>query len=187
MKWLLILAVLAGATSSFAQASGAQNTVQPYSATIWTTMTFQSKSGSTHIAMQRTVVTRDGTGKWQTAVYRPTQGPQQNISSPLDHVFTGSTPVQPQSLTPAQSSGETLTDDLDLGTQTFAGLPAVGRRRIFRSVGRQPEATHTLETWFSPTLGVIVHSESRNFSGTTVVTDLSDLQLSASASQQTSQ
>jgi hypothetical protein len=150
-------------------------------------VTFQSTSGKTHITTQRTLITQDETGHWRAEVYRPTKGLKQDTSSPLDHVVTGFTSLQPQSHAPAQSSGQILIDDRDLGTKMFWGLPAMGRLSVYRSVGGQSQVTHTEETWFSPTLLRIVHSESRNFNGTTIVTDFSDLQLGVSVSQQTQQ
>jgi outer membrane lipoprotein-sorting protein len=185
MKWLLILTLLSGLASSSAQSSssGLKKSVQAYSGTVWTTIAFQLPNGKTNIVTRRTEVSRDATGNWRSEVHRPTKGLQQDTSGPLDHVFTGSNAAQ--SFTPSQSNGETLIDDQDLGTRNFSGLPATGRRRVFQSVGRQPQATHTFETWFCPTLGTFVHIESRNFDGSTMVSDFSNLQLGNSVSQQT--
>jgi hypothetical protein len=185
MKWLLILTVLSGIASISAQSSssGSKTSVQAYSGTVWTAITFQLPNGKTNTVTQRTEVSRDAAGNWKGEVHRPTRGLQQDTSAPLDHVFTGSN--EAQSFAAGQSNGETLIDDQDLGTRIFSGLPATGRRRVFQSVGRQPQATHTLETWFCPALGTFVHIENRNFDGSTTVSDLSNLHLGDSVSQQT--
>jgi hypothetical protein len=185
MKWLLILTVLSGIASSSAQSSssGSKQPVQAYSATVWTTITFQLPNGKTNPVTRRTEMSRDAAGNWKAEVHRLTKGLQQDTSAPVDRVFTGSNSAQ--TFAPSQSNGETLIDDQDLGTRIISGLPATGRRRTFQSVGRQPQATHTLETWFCPTLGTFVHIDSRNFDGSTMVSDLSNLQLNNSVSQQT--
>lgn len=184
MKWLLILTVLSGIASSSAQSSssGSKKSVQAYSGTVWTTITFQLPNGKTNTVTRRTEVSCDAAGNCRTEVHRLTRGLQQDTSAPLDHVFTGSNTAR--TFARSQSNGETLIEDQDLGTRVISGLPATGRRRVFQSVGREPQATHTLETWFCPTLGTFVHTESRNFDGSTTVSDLSNLQLGNSVSQQ---
>jgi len=88
-------------------------------------------------------------------------------------VVTGTTSTQTLSF--AHSSKETLEQDADLGTLQVSGVPAKGRRQTFQDASGQ--RTHTLETWFSPTLGLTVHMESRNLRGDSVVSDLSELRL----------
>jgi hypothetical protein len=183
MKWPLVLILLSGIPFSSAQSSssGSKKPVQAYSGTVWTTITFQLPNGKTNTATRRTEVSRDEAGNLRSEMHRPTNGPTQDTSAPVDKVFTSVNTAH--TFSPSLSNGETLIEDQDLGAKNFSGLPATGRRRIFQSVGRQPQATRMSETWFCPTLGMFVHIESREFDGTTMVSDLSNLQLGPSVSQ----
>lgn len=176
MKWLLILSMLSGIVSISAQSSssGSKKSVQAYSGTVWTTITFQLSNGMTNTVTQRAEVSRDASGNWKSEVHRFTRGLQQDTSAPVDHVSTGSNSAQ--TFAPSQSNGEILIEDQDLGAGNFSGFPITGRRRVFQSVNRQLQATHIVETWFCPTLGMFVHIKSRNFDGSTTVSDLSNLQ-----------
>jgi hypothetical protein len=174
MKRVLLLCLIGMAVlDTRAATSNTPQPVQAFSAVVWTTTTLHSPAGKSSIFMQRTVYTRDASGNVRREVYRPTKGLQQDTTAPLEHVLTGSTSAQAPPL--VQSSKETVEQDADLGTLQFFGLPATGRRQTFQDANRQ--RTHTLETWFSPTLGLTVHMESRNARGDSVVSDLSELHL----------
>jgi hypothetical protein len=123
--------------------------------------------------VRRTVYTRDASGNVRREIYRPTQGLQHDTTSPLEHVVTGSTSAQ--ALPTVQSTKETLAQDVDLGASQFSTLPTTGRLQTFQDASGQ--RTRTVETWFCPTLGLIVHMQSTNARGDTVVSDLSDLSL----------
>ncbi len=182
MKRVLLLCLIGmAALDTFAATNNPPQPVQAFSAVIWTTTTLHSPAGKASTFVQRTVCTRDASGNVRREVYQPTQGPQHDTTAPLERVLTGSTSAQAQPL--ALSGKEAVEQDADLGTMQFSGLPATGRRQTFQAANGQP--THTLETWFSPTLGLTVHMTSRNARGDTVVSDLSDLQLGSSFSPST--
>ena len=117
-------------------------------------------------------------GNVQRQMYRPTKGLEHDVTAPLERVVAGSTSVQepPQ----AKSIKDTSEQDADLGTLQFFGLPAKGTRQAFQDSNGKP--THTLDTWFNASLGLTVHTESRNARGDTVVSDLSELHLDSSVS-----
>jgi hypothetical protein len=174
MKRILLLCLICvTALAAHADTSNPPQPVQAFSAVIWTTTTLHSPGGKLSTFMQRTVYTRDASGNVRREIYQPTKGSQQNSTAPLERILTGSSSAQ--TLPSIQSSKETIEDDVDLGTQQVSGLPARGRRQIFQDANGQ--RTHTLETWFSPTLGLTVHMESRNVHGDSVVSDLTELQL----------
>jgi hypothetical protein len=156
-----------------AATSNSPQPVQPFSAVLWTTTTLHSPAGKPFTFMRRTVYTRDASGNVRREIYQPTKGLQHDATAPLERVLTGSTSEQapPQ----VQSSRETVKQDTELGISQFSGLPTTGRQRIFQNANGQ--RTHTLETWFSPTLGLTVHMESSNARGDTAVSDLSELHL----------
>ncbi len=175
MKRVLLLCLIGMAALDTQAATGdPPQPVQPFSAVLWTTTTLNSPAGKPSTFTQRTVYTRDASGNVRREVYQPTQGPQHDTTAPLERVLTaGSASAQAPPL--VLSSKETVEEDADLGTLQFSGLPATGRRQTFQDANGQ--RTHTLETWFSPTLGLTVHMESRNTRGDTVVSDLSELHL----------
>lgn len=111
-------------------------------------------------------------------IYQPTKGVQHDTTAPLERVLTGSTSAQAPPL--VQSTKETVKQDTNLGTLQISGVPAIGKRRTFNDANGQ--RTRTLETWFSPILGLTVRMDSSNARGDTVVSDLSDLQLGSSIS-----
>jgi hypothetical protein len=156
-----------------------------YSATRWTTITRQLPDGTTKIVTQRTEVSRDALGNWQIAQYRPTNGAQYDASAPLEHTDAGTTTSAGKTLAPSISNGEALEQDEDLGTRIESGLQTQGRRRTFLSVDRQPVAKHILETWYSPVLGVVVHSVSHNFDGSVIVSELANVQVGSSSASPT--
>jgi hypothetical protein len=177
MKRVFLLCLISMASlAAHAAQSNPPQAVQPFSAVFWTTTTLHSPSGTASTFMQRTVYTRDASGNMRREIYRRTNGLQHDTTAPLERVLTGSTSAQASPL--VLSSKETVDQDTDLGTQDFSGLPAVGRRQTFQDANGQ--RTHTLETWFSPTLGLTVHMESSNARGDTVMSDLSELQLGSS-------
>jgi hypothetical protein len=168
----VILLCLIGATALLATNAAAQP-VQPFSGVVWTTKTLNSPAGKPVTSMQRTLYFRDVSGNVRREIYRPTLGVQHDLTAPLQRVITASTYARP--LTSVQSSRETMVEDADLGTLQLLGLPATGRRQTFRdATGRR---THTLETWYSATLGMTVHTESRTVRGDVVTSDLSELRL----------
>ncbi len=174
MKRVLLLCLIGMAALDTHAASGnPPQSVQAFSAVLWTTTTLHSPLGKPFTFMRRTVYTRDASGNVRREIYQPTKGFLHDTTAPLERVLTGSTSAQSPLL--VRSSKETVEQDTDLGTQQLSGFPATGRRQIFQDANGQ--RTHTLETWFSPTLGLTVHMESRNARGDTVVSDLSDLQL----------
>jgi hypothetical protein len=179
MKRALFLCVIGmAALNTHAATINPPQSVQPFTAVVWTTKTLHSPAGKSFIFMQRTVYSRDASGNVRREIYQPTKGLQHDTTAPLERVLTGSTSAQaPPQL---QSSKETVEQDVDLGTRQFSGLPVRGKRQTFQDANGQ--FTHTLETWFSPTLGLTVHMESSNSRGDTTVSELSDLQLSSSAS-----
>jgi hypothetical protein len=174
MKRVLLLCLIGMATvDTHAATSNPPQPIQGFSAVLWTTTTLHSPAGKPSTFVQRTVYTRDASGHVRREIYQPTKGLQHDTTAPLEHVLTGSTSAQapPQ----VESSKETVEQEANLGTSQFAGLPATGKRQTFQDTNGQ--RTHTLETWFSPTLGLIVHMESRNARGDSVVSDLSELHL----------
>jgi hypothetical protein len=174
MKRVLLLCLVSMTVpDTHAATSSPPQAVQPYSAVIWTTTMLHSPAGKSFTFTRRTVYTRDASGNVRREIYRPTKGLQHDTTAPLERVLTGSTlkHAPPQ----VQSSKEMVEQDADLGTSQFSGLPATGRRQIFQDANGQ--RTHTLETWFSPTLGLTVHMESSNARGDTAVSDLSELHL----------
>jgi hypothetical protein len=174
MKRVFLLCLIGmAALDTRAATSNPTHPVQPFSAVVWMTTTLHSPAGKPFTFMRRTVYTRDASGNVQREIYQPTKGLQHDTTARLERVLTGSTSgqVPPQ----LQSSKETVEQDADLGTSQFSGLPATGRRQIFQDANGQ--RTHTLETWFSPTLGLTVHMESSNARGDTAVSDLSELHL----------
>jgi len=179
MKRVLLLCLIGmAALDSRAATSKPPQPVQAFSAVIWTTTTLHSPAGKSSTFMQRTVYTRDASGNVRREIYRPTKGFLQDTTAPLEHVLTGSTSAQ--ALPYVQSSKETIEDDVDLGTSQFSGLPARGRRQTFQDGNGQQ--THTLETWYSATLALAVHMESRNARGDTILSDLSELHLGSPVS-----
>jgi hypothetical protein len=179
MKRTLFLSVIGMATFyTHASASNPAQSVQPFTAVVWTTKTLHSPAGKPFTFMQRTRYTRDASGNVRREIYRPTKGLLHDTTAPLERVLTGST--SPQALPQLQSSKEILEKEDDLGIRQFSGLPATGRRQTFQDGNGQ--RTHSLETWFSPTLGLTVRMESSNARGDTVVSELSDLQLGSPAS-----
>ena len=179
MKRALFLCVIGmAALNTHAATINPPQSVQPFTAVVWTTKTLHSPAGKSFIFVQRTVYTRDASGNVRREIYQPTKGLQHDTTAPLERVLTGSTSAQaPPQL---QSSKETVEQDVDLGTLQLSGLPATGRRQTFQDANGQ--RTHTLETWFSPTLGLTVRMESSNARGDTVFSELSDLQLGSSVS-----
>ncbi|MGD0941844.1 MAG: hypothetical protein ABR905_19275 [Terracidiphilus sp.] len=174
MKRVLLLCLIGmAAVDTHAATSNPPQPVQAFSAVLWTTTTLHSPAGKPSTFMQRTVYTRDASGNVRREIYRPTKGFSHDTTAPLERVLTGSTSAQTPPL--VLSSKEIVEQDADLGTLQLSGFPATGKRRIFQDANGQ--RTHTLETWFSPSLGLTVHMESRNARGDTVVSDLSDLQL----------
>ena len=179
MKRVLLLCLIGmAAPNNRAATSNPPQPVQPFSAVSWTTTTLHSPSGKPSTFTQRTVYTRNASGIVRREIYQPTTGLQHDRTAPLERVLTGATSAQAPPL--VLSTKETVDEDTDLGTQQFSGLPAAGRRQTFQDSNGQH--THTLETWFSPTLGLTVHTESSNARGDTVVSDLSELQLGSSVS-----
>ena len=152
--------------------------VQPFSAISWMTTTLHSPSGKPFTFTQRTVYTRDASGNVRREIYQPTKGLQHDTTAPLERVLTGSTSAQAPPL--VLSTKEIVDQDTDLGTRQFSGLLARGRQQTFQDANGQ--RTHTLETWFSPILGLTVHMESSNAHGDTVVSDLSELKLGSAVS-----
>jgi hypothetical protein len=179
MKRVLLLCVIGMAALDTRAATGnPPQAVQPFSAVSWTITTLHSPSGKRSTFTQRTVYTRDASGIVRREIYQPTKGFEHNTAAPLERVLTGSTSAQAPPL--VLSTKEIVDLDTDLGTQQFSGLSAAGRRQAFRDANGQ--RTHTLETWFSSTLGLTVHMESSNARGDTVVSDLSELQLGSAVS-----
>jgi hypothetical protein len=129
--------------------------------------------------MQRTVVTRDPSGNVRREIYRPTKGLLHDTTAPLERVLTGSTSTVKEFFS-ARSPKDTAEQDDDLGTSQFSGFPAKGKRQTFRDSGGQ--LTHTLETWYSSSLGLTVHMQSSNARGDTAIIDLSELHLGTPAS-----
>jgi hypothetical protein len=178
MKRVLLLCVIGMATLDTRAATGnPPQAVQPFSAVTWTTTTLHPPSGKPSTFTRRTVYARDASGMVRREIYQPTRGSQHDTTAPLERVLTGSTSAQAPPL--VLSTKETVDQDTDLGTRQFSGIPAAGRRQTFQDANGQ--RTHTLERWFSPTLGLTVHMESRNARGDTV-SDLSELQLGSSVS-----
>jgi hypothetical protein len=174
MKRVFLLCLIGmAALDTRAATSNPPHPLQPFSAVVWTTTTLHSPAGKPFTFMRRTVYTRDASGNVRREMYQPTKGSQHDTTAPLERVLTGSTSGQVPSQ--VQSSKETVEQDADLGTSQFSGLPATGRRQIFQDANGQ--RTHTLETWFSPTLGLTVHMESSNARGDTAVSDVSELHL----------
>jgi hypothetical protein len=155
--------------------------VQPYSGTIWTTITQKLPDGSKKAITQRTTISQDAQGQWTKTFYKFTNGAQYDTSAPLAHTDTGKTTPLHSALAPSLSSGETLELDEDLGTRIENGLTTQGRRRTYLSVDKQQTTKHILETWYSPVLGAVVHSTSQNFNGTVVTSDLTNVQLGGSS------
>jgi hypothetical protein len=180
MKRVLLCLIGMAALDTHAATSNPPQPVQAYTAVVWTTTTLRSPAGKPSTFMQRTVYTRDASGNVRREIYRPTKGLQHDTTAPLERVLTGSTSAQAQTLPNVQSSKETVEQDVDLGTLQFSGVPAMGRRQTFRDASGQH--THTLETWFSATLGLTMHMESRNARGDTVFSDLSELHLGSPVS-----
>ncbi len=179
MKQVLLLFLVSMiALDTHTATSQTPQPIQPFTAVVWTTTTLHSPSGKSSVFLQRTVYTRDASGNVMREIYRPTKGLQHDTTAPLEHVLTGFT--SSQALPTAQSSKETVEQAVDLGIRQFSGLPAKGRQQTFQDGSGQ--RTHTLETWFSPTLGLTVHMESSNARGDTRVSDLSELHLGDSVS-----
>ncbi len=168
---LLLCLTCVAALASQAARSQLSQPVQPFTAVVWTTTTQHASSGKASTFMQRTVYSRDASGNVQREIYQPTKGLQHDTAAPLERVLTGVTSAQtpPQMLV---SSEETL-EQIDLGTLQFSGVPAKGSRNTFKDANGKP--THTVEMWFSPTLGLTVHMQSSNAHGDIVFSDLSDL------------
>jgi hypothetical protein len=174
MKQVLLLCLIGIAALDIHAATGnPPQPVQPFTAVLWTTTTLHSPAGKPSVFMRRTVYTRDASGNTRREIYQPTRGLLHDTTSPLEHVLTGSSSAS--ALPTLQSSKDTVAQDADLGTLQFSGLPATGRRQIFQDASGQRK--HTLETWFSASLGLTVHMESSNARGDTVVSDLSELHL----------
>ena len=64
--------------------------VQPFTAVLWTTTTLHSPAGKALVFMRRTVITRDSSGNVRREMYRPTKGLLHDTSAPLERVLTGS-------------------------------------------------------------------------------------------------
>ncbi len=175
MKRLISFCLLsiAGADAHATASKAPQQPAPAFTAVIWTTTTLHSPSGKAFNFMRRTVYSRDASGKVHAEIYRPTRGLEHDTTAPLEHVLTSPTATQalPQAL--AHPGSETLEQQTDLGTQQISGLPSTGKRMIFRNASGQ--RTRTLETWFSPALGLTVHMASGNTRGDSVVSDLSEL------------
>ena len=178
MKRVLFCLIGMAALDTQAAVGQTSQPIQPFSAVVWTTTTLHSPAGKPTTFMQRTVYTRDASGNMRREIYRPTKGLDHDVTAPLERVIAGSTSAQV--LPQAQSSKDIVKQDVDLGTSQFSGLPAAGRRQTFQDANGQ--FTHTLETWFSPTLGLTVRMQSNNALGDTVISDLSELHLDSSVS-----
>ena len=173
MKRVLLLCLIGMAALDAHAASGnPPQSVQAFSAVLWTTTTLHSPLGKPFTFMRRTVYTRDASGNVRREIYRPTKGFLHDTTAPLERVLTASASAQAPPF--VLSSKETLQQTADLGSAQLLGGPATGRRQIFQDANGQ--RSHTLETWFSPTLGLNIRTESSNARGDTVVSDLSDLQ-----------
>jgi hypothetical protein len=174
MKRVLLLCLIGMAALDIrAATSNPPQPVEAFTAVVWKTTTLHSPAGKPSTFMERTVYTRDASGNVRREIYQPTKGLQHDTTVPLEHVLTGSTSAQ--ALPQVQSSKETVEQEADLGTAQFSGLPVTGTRKTYRDANGL--RTHTLETWFCPTLGLTVHMESRNTRGDSVVSDLSELHL----------
>ena len=173
MKLLLLLClIMVDSGSARAAAGSPPDQVQAFSAVVWTTTTLHSRLGKPTTFMQRTVYTRDISGNLRREVYRPIKGFEHDTSAPLERVIRGSS--FGQSAPPIMHSSKELTkQEVDLGTATISGVAASGKRQVFHDANGQP--TRTSETWFSPTLGLMVHTQSSNSRGDTVTSDLSEL------------
>lgn len=170
MKLVLILCLMAVTADIHAVTSNPPKPLQPFTAVFWTTTTLHSPTGKSSTFMRRTVCTRDAILRCQ--IYQPTKGLQHDVTAPLERVVTG--PTSAQDLPHVRSNKETV-EETDLGTQQFSGFPAQGRRQTFRDPGSQ--RSRTIETWFSPVLGLTVHMEGSNAHGDTISRDLSELHL----------
>lgn len=177
-RFVLLCLVGMAALDTRAATSKPPQPIQPFSAVLWTTTTLHSPAGKAFIFMRRTVYTRDASGNVRREIYRSTKGLSHDTTAPLERVLTGSTSAQALSL--VQSSKETVAQDVDLGNSQVSGVTTQGRRQTFQDTNGQ--YTHTLETWFSPTLGLTVRMESSNARGDTVFSELSELNLGSSVS-----
>lgn len=155
----------------------AQQPVQPYTATFWTTTTLHMQSGKSFIFTLRTVYTRDAAGNTRTERYQPTKGLPQDGTAPLERVSTGAISAQPPF--PAVHPGGETVQVVDLGTALYVGFATQGSRQTY--VDSNGQVVRTLETWFCPSLGVTTHMLSSDAKGNTTSGDLVSLQLDAPA------
>lgn len=179
MRHLYVLLALVVSASGLAQPTQPSASVQPYSATLWTTTTLVRPSGSSPIFTERSQVIRNSDGSWWIGMYRSTQGVNQDVTAPLDQVLTA--PPSPQTSPAFQLTTDKLVEEDDLGNQTFFGQAATGKRQTFQSTDQSIKTRKTQETWYSPALRLVVHAEIHDYNGITIVRDLGDLQLGQAA------
>jgi hypothetical protein len=155
--------------------------VESFSAAFWTTTTLHRPSGASDVFTRRTVILRDLAGVYHREIYKVTKGSNHDTSAVLERSMQNRLPssVDPTSavdlLLPSTLQSKPVSQSL--GSETILGYTAF-RTRVTLTEVRKPgqmQVTRTNETWYSPSLRMIIRFESRDNLNNSTVIEMSDL------------